>query len=399
MAIPLFDDDLPVAGETQIRTDGLYVSSYAKTSAGLPYLSESAAQVLSQGLNYKDLLESSPGCWLGELVCKVVANTAVPMDDVEEKVPESWLPKPKPAPAAPVAFACAACGRTMAESYAIDGKYLCESCATPIIAARYPHAPESSDSPEEDTSQDGHVRAAASCLAEEVTRSIAQPGVGNAVPALKPRNELFDVPKGAAAEPVDAFLDQNSTKNGPDSAPLSVTGSPMDPFSAVTSGARRRKSVRLTDQEREVAVRLGLRPSSISPTYSGPSVLDNYEPVRSARKRSYGPPKNLLVKAVAAQDEHCGYCDRLFGSLVLVDGKLVTLKAVPDHFMPRAKRLNNASSNIVAACQVCNRLKDSRVFASVTQARAVLQAAWRERGWNDVPLLVPFKLTMPTCFN
>jgi 5-methylcytosine-specific restriction endonuclease McrA len=160
----------------------------------------------------------------------------------------------------------------------------------------------------------------------------------------------------------------------------------------------RSKSVRLTDRERETALRLGLK-SPFAPTYRTSSVLDDYERVARPGRRSAVPSKNLLIKRVVAQNEKCGYCDRLFGSMVLIDGNFITLKAEPDHFTPRAKRLNNSPSNIVAACQVCNGLKSSRSFTTIEQARIVLQAAWIERGWGDAPLLVPYKLTMPLCLN
>jgi 5-methylcytosine-specific restriction endonuclease McrA len=71
------------------------------------------------------------------------------------------------------------------------------------------------------------------------------------------------------------------------------------------------------------------------------------------------------------QDEKCADCDRFFGSLVLMDGKFVTLYAEPEDFIPRARRLNNSPSNIVAACQVCNDLKGSREFATIEDARTV----------------------------
>jgi 5-methylcytosine-specific restriction endonuclease McrA len=164
------------------------------------------------------------------------------------------------------------------------------------------------------------------------------------------------------------------------------------------SVSKRKQSVRLTDRERETALRLGLK-SPVAPTYRTSSVLDDYEPVARPGRRSAVPSKNLLIKRVVAQNEKCGYCDRLFGSMVLIDGNFVTLKAEPDHFTPRAKRLNNSASNIVAACQVCNGLKSSRSFATIEQARIVLQAAWAERGWSDAPLLIPYKLTMPLCLN
>jgi 5-methylcytosine-specific restriction endonuclease McrA len=170
------------------------------------------------------------------------------------------------------------------------------------------------------------------------------------------------------------------------------------PVAPALSVSKRKPPVRLSDKERETALRLGLK-SPVAPTYRTSSVLDDYEPVARPGRRSPVPSKNLLIKWVVAQNEECGYCDRLFGSMALIDGNFVTLKAEPDHFTPRAKRLNNSPSNIVAACQVCNGLKSSRSFTTIEQARAVLQAAWAERGWNDAPLLVPYKLTMPLCLN
>lgn len=165
------------------------------------------------------------------------------------------------------------------------------------------------------------------------------------------------------------------------------------------STKRRKRSVRLTDKERELAVRLGIKslPAATPPKYLARSILDDFEPIKRAGKRSYGPSKNMLVRAVAGQGERCAYCDRLFGALVVVDGGFVALKAEPEHFVPRAKRLNNATSNIVAACQICNGLKSSRLFSSMAQARTVLQAAWVERGWHDAPLLpMPSRLTPAT---
>src|SRR5580700_11040874 len=59
----LFDDVPPLPSETQIRTDGLHVSSYSTDDDGLPYLSPSARPVLRQALRDKQRLETSPPCW------------------------------------------------------------------------------------------------------------------------------------------------------------------------------------------------------------------------------------------------------------------------------------------------------------------------------------------------
>jgi 5-methylcytosine-specific restriction endonuclease McrA len=123
----------------------------------------------------------------------------------------------------------------------------------------------------------------------------------------------------------------------------------------------------------------------------GASVLNDFRPIESSRRKPSTLSKNVLIKSIVDQKEKCAYCDRPFGSAVLVNGSVVTLKPESDHFVPRAKRLNNSSSNIVAACHLCNKLKSSREFDSVEQTRAVISTAWGERGWMDAPLLLPFK--------
>jgi hypothetical protein len=53
MSFSLFDDEISVAGETQIRTDGLYISSYTNDGERISYLSTSAEEVLGQALRDK----------------------------------------------------------------------------------------------------------------------------------------------------------------------------------------------------------------------------------------------------------------------------------------------------------------------------------------------------------
>lgn len=159
------------------------------------------------------------------------------------------------------------------------------------------------------------------------------------------------------------------------------------------------KRVQLTEAERKAAYRLKLKEEEArkqartETECKAVSVLDDYKPIVKDRGgKTSGVPKNLLIKRVLEQDERCIYCDRRFGSLVLIDGQIKTLKAQPDHFQPVADRRNDSSSNIHAADQVCNeRIKGSRKFATLEEARNVIQAAWAERGWTDAPLLMPFE--------
>jgi len=132
-------------------------------------------------------------------------------------------------------------------------------------------------------------------------------------------------------------------------------------------------------------------PAQVEP---GPSVLDSFPRiVKSPRKTTEVSP-NLLVKKILEQNERCIYCQRPFGSAVLIDGRVKILKAQIEHFQPKAERQNNNPANIYAACQICNhRIKSSRMFDSVEEARSVIQAVWKERNWHDAP----DPIACPTC--
>jgi 5-methylcytosine-specific restriction endonuclease McrA len=388
MSFALFNVEIPAPGETQIRTEGLYVSSYANDGVRIPYLSTSAEEVLGQALRDKHRLENSAGCWRRKFTIEepvVEASIVVheptvepmPIARPQAELPPKILPIPAPDP----------------EDHTAGLNELDDLVA--YVAARSSRSePTLNSAPPAAATRQATAEVAEETNARQGEACAGLVDTDNEKSALQPTEST-----GVTA-PISAILAIGAQSPGfglpspPEAhSPLCVSNSLAVP------GHHRKSPVRLTDKERETAIRLGLRPSLIAPTLSVHSVLDDFKPIKRTVKQSYGPSKNVLVKCVAVQDECCAYCDRLFGSLVLIDGKLITLTAQPDHFIPRAKRLNNSPSNIVAACQLCNRLKDSRVFTSIAQARAVLQAAWVERGWSDAPLLVPFKLTMPTCFN
>jgi 5-methylcytosine-specific restriction endonuclease McrA len=394
MSFALFDDEIPVAGETQIRTEGLYVSSYANDGERIPYLSTSAEEVLGQALRDKHRLENTAGCWrrkftLEEPVAEesvVVYKPAVePMPITRQSEPDpprKLLPMPAPDP----------------EDHTAALRELADLAA--YVAARSsPSEPTLNSVPQAVVTRQATAEVAEETNVRQIETCAGRIDTDNEISPLEPTESTGVTATIFATLAIPVVVDPLEDSAATDR--LSV------------SKARRKPSVCLTDRERETATRLGLKSSTTGPKHPAHSVLDDFEPVKRTAKRSYGPSKNALVKCIAAQDECCAYCDRLFGSLVIIDGKLVTLTAEPDHFIPRAKRLNNSSSNIVAACQICNGLKSSRMFTSMMQARAVLQAAWAERGWSDMPLPLPnasrltlpepyflaFRVNMPTCLN
>jgi hypothetical protein len=158
---------------------------------------------------------------------------------------------------------------------------------------------------------------------------------------------------------------------------------------------RPKSAIRLTDAERKAAYRLKLRqaeePAEAEP---GTSVLDSFPRIVKSRGKTTDVSPNLLVKKILEQNERCIYCQRRFGSAVLIDGRVRVLKAQIEHFQPKAERQNNNPANIYAACQICNhRIKSSRMFESVEEARSVIQAVWKERNWQDAP----DPIACPTC--
>lgn len=240
--------------------------------------------------------------------------------------------------------------------------------------------------------------------------SVNEPTLGSALPAAETRqvtvrdfeaipnglidtdNEKSCLHSAETKEVTDAIFDEQ-----PSTVQEVIQTPETAQFNFDTDNRRRRnrKPIVITADEREAAIRFGIlapRPDSDG-EFTGSSVLDAHPPVRNfvGKRRPSPVCKNLLAKRVAEQNGKGKYCDRHFGSYVLVEGRLDALEAQADHFRPVADRRNDNPSNIHAACHLCNRLKSSRLFSNTAEAREVLQVAWRERGWRTAPVLIPFK--------
>ncbi|WP_329114525.1 HNH endonuclease [Streptomyces sp. NBC_01353] len=79
----------------------------------------------------------------------------------------------------------------------------------------------------------------------------------------------------------------------------------------------------------------------------------------------------------------CAYCQILFGSVVRKPRREPTiLRLNVDHFMPFAwTRREDDLLNCVAACQICNGLKQDTIFDSVVNARRHLDRLWVKAGY------------------
>lgn len=88
-----------------------------------------------------------------------------------------------------------------------------------------------------------------------------------------------------------------------------------------------------------------------------------------------------LRKKLAART--CTYCRREFGSIVLRGYERIRLEMELDHIVPWSKSQNDHPSNLVPACNICNKLKKNHLFRGIPEIREFLRAEWRAKGYSS----------------
>jgi 5-methylcytosine-specific restriction endonuclease McrA len=86
---------------------------------------------------------------------------------------------------------------------------------------------------------------------------------------------------------------------------------------------------------------------------------------------------------VSHQDYACFYCGRSFGSLVWRKRRSLRLKVEIDHLIPHSYAANQETSNLVAACHICNSIKSSLMFQTLEEAQVYLLDKWKTKGYYD----------------
>ncbi len=94
------------------------------------------------------------------------------------------------------------------------------------------------------------------------------------------------------------------------------------------------------------------------------------------------PPKAEKDKILEEQEYRCFYCDVLLESTRFRNGKPLTVRIHWDHQLPYAYSQNNATSNFVAACHVCNGIKSDRLFRTVEEAQVYLANKRKQKGYD-----------------
>lgn len=98
------------------------------------------------------------------------------------------------------------------------------------------------------------------------------------------------------------------------------------------------------------------------------------------------PPLRDRRAQLSEQEGKCFYCLREFGRKVYKHGvKPVVLRVNWDHVLPYSYSQDNHALNFVAACQICNGFKSSRIYATVWDAQVAIATRWAVSRYSDLP--------------
>lgn len=100
-----------------------------------------------------------------------------------------------------------------------------------------------------------------------------------------------------------------------------------------------------------------------------------------AKRRA--PAKSKQKKLLDSQGWCCFYCTNSFWSWVYRPNRgLHPLGIAFDHMIPYTFLEENPDTNFVAACDVCNSFKGSKLFDSIKDARDHIAWRWRSKGYR-----------------
>jgi hypothetical protein len=94
------------------------------------------------------------------------------------------------------------------------------------------------------------------------------------------------------------------------------------------------------------------------------------------------PPKAEKDRILEEQEDRCFYCGVRLESTRFRKGKPIIIKVNWDHQLPYTFSQNNATSNFVAACHVCNGIKSNRLFKTIEEAQVYLAGKRKQKGYD-----------------
>lgn len=97
------------------------------------------------------------------------------------------------------------------------------------------------------------------------------------------------------------------------------------------------------------------------------------------RKRKL-PPLSWRKMILEKQGNRCYYCEQEFGRMVYYKRRAHLLRYCWDHREAYAYSFNNRPENFVAACQLCNAWKSSKLFDSDEEIKLYVKEKWQKYG-------------------
>jgi len=91
-----------------------------------------------------------------------------------------------------------------------------------------------------------------------------------------------------------------------------------------------------------------------------------YKRMATSNYRRKKPPLSEQRRILKAQENRCLYCDYPFGTYYFRNGKILKMKLHWDHLVPYVHSAQH-KLNFVAACNVCNGIKSSKMFDTVEE--------------------------------
>jgi 5-methylcytosine-specific restriction endonuclease McrA len=93
--------------------------------------------------------------------------------------------------------------------------------------------------------------------------------------------------------------------------------------------------------------------------------------------------KKHLYQLCCEWEWKCPYCGNAFGTSYSRRGAWHGwLKPTVDHIVPRSFGGDDTKENLLAICQVCNKLKSDHIFKSYRELISYLQRKWRRKGFE-----------------
>jgi len=121
------------------------------------------------------------------------------------------------------------------------------------------------------------------------------------------------------------------------------------------------------------------------------TVARKYRRISENRIPRQRPRRVMRDWLLNIQGNRCAYCGSVFGEFIenTKTGKVIQVRLQWDHAVPYSFLRTNPKNNWLAACHICNGIKNNKMFDSLADARAVVVRRRAKRGFavGDIPAI------------